>query len=164
MLFYPTDRLRNLFFFFSSRRRHTRCALVTGVQTCALPIFVHYLDAINLGFSGVMLRGSGIRWDLRESQPYDSYELFKFNVPTSSRGDCYARYLIRVREMRESLSIVGQALELLPTCSSIKIKDNKIVPPSRANMKFFMESLIHHFKLFSEGMLVPSAEDRKSVV
>lgn len=118
---------------------------------------VNYLDAINLGFSGVMLRGSGICWDLRESQPYDSYELFKFNVPTSKRGDCYARYLIRVREMRESLSIISQALVLLPTCSSIRVQDNKLVPPSRANMKFFMESLIHHFKIFSEGMLVPSA-------
>lgn len=119
---------------------------------------ISYLDAINLGFSGVMLRGSGIFWDLRESQPYDSYELFKFNIPTSTRGDCYARYLIRVREMRESLSIIGQALNLLPTNASIKINDNKLAYPSRANMKFFMESLIHHFKLFSEGSVVPSAQ------
>jgi NADH dehydrogenase (ubiquinone) Fe-S protein 2 len=119
---------------------------------------VNYLDAINFGFSGVMLRGSGICWDLREAQPYDSYELFKFNIPTSSRGDCFSRYLIRLREMRESLSIVGQALSILPSSGSIKLQDNKIVPPSRANAKFFMESLIHHFKLFSEGMAVPPAQ------
>lgn len=119
---------------------------------------VNYLDAINFGFSGVMLRGSGICWDLREAQPYDSYELFKFNIPTSARGDCFSRYLIRLREMRESLSIIGQALRILPPSGSIKLQDNKIVPPSRANAKFFMESLIHHFKLFSEGMVVPPAQ------
>lgn len=119
---------------------------------------VNYLDAINLGFSGVMLRGSGICWDLRETQPYDSYELFKFNIPTSTRGDCFARYLIRIREMRESLSILGQALNILPEKAAIKLHDNKIVSPSRANTKFFMESLIHHFKFFSEGMIVPAAQ------
>jgi len=124
---------------------------------------VSHADALNFGFSGVMLRGSGVCWDLRETQSYDGYELFRFNVPTSTRGDCYARYLIRIREMRESLAIAVQALRLLPSAGSIKVNNNKIVPPSRANMKFFMESLIHHFKLFSEGMLVPPAQVYSSV-
>lgn len=118
---------------------------------------VNFLDALEFGFSGVMLRASGGFWDLREAQPYDGYNLIKFNVPTSTAGDCFARYLIRVREMRESLSIIEQALNLMPN-GLVKVSDNKIVPPSRANMKFFMESLIHHFKLFSEGMLVPSGQ------
>jgi NADH dehydrogenase (ubiquinone) Fe-S protein 2 len=117
---------------------------------------VSYEDALSFGFSGVMLRGSGVCWDLRLANPYDGYENFNFNVPTSSMGDCYARYLLRVREMRESLAIIMQALDSLPPSGLIKVDDFKVSPPSRANMKFFMESLIHHFKLFTEGMLVPS--------
>jgi len=119
---------------------------------------VSYEDALSFGFSGVMLRGSGVCWDLRVANPYDGYDNFNFNVPTSSMGDCYARYLLRVREMRESLAIIMQALNSLPSSGLIKVDDFKVSPPSRANMKFFMESLIHHFKLFTEGMLVPSGQ------
>jgi len=115
-------------------------------------------DALSFGFSGVMLRGSGICWDLRVATPYDGYEDFKFNVPTSEIGDCYSRYLLRVREMRESLAIIIQALNNLPLHGPIKVDDFKITTPSRANMKFFMESLIHHFKLFTEGIIVPSGQ------
>lgn len=111
--------------------------------------------ALSFGFSGVMLRGSGIKWDLRYNLPYECYAQLNFNIPTSIRGDCYARYLLRVREMRESLSLLFQCLNFIPTLGLIKIDNYKIVPPSRAHMKFFMESLIHHFKLFSEGFSVP---------
>jgi len=115
-------------------------------------------DALSFGFSGVMLRGSGVRWDLRINNAYECYDSIIFNVPTSDKGDCYARYLIRMREMRESLSIIMQALNQLPVTGLVKIDNFKIVSPSRAHMKFFMESLIHHFKIFSEGMLVPSGQ------
>jgi len=119
---------------------------------------VSFKDALDFGFSGVMLRGSGIMWDLREAEPYEVYDQLKFNVPTSSKGDCYARYLLRMREMRESLSIINQCLDLMPSVGSIKTNNQKINPPSRSHMKFFMESLIHHFKLFTEGVVVPNGQ------
>jgi len=119
---------------------------------------VSYKDALDFGFSGVMLRGSGIMWDLRESEPYEVYDQLKFNVPTSSKGDCYARYLLRMREMRESLSLIVQALNLMPNSGPVKVDNQKLIPPSRSHMKFFMESLIHHFKLFTEGTVVPSGQ------
>ncbi|OTF77186.1 NADH dehydrogenase[ubiquinone] iron-sulfur protein 1, mitochondrial-like protein [Euroglyphus maynei] len=112
-------------------------------------------DSLNYGFSGVMLRGSGIKWDLRKTQPYDSYEDFDFDVPIGINGDCYDRYLCRMHEMRQSIRIINQALNKMPT-GEIKIDDNKIVPPSRADMKNSMEALIHHFKLFTEGYQVPA--------
>ncbi|XP_039248385.2 NADH-ubiquinone oxidoreductase 49 kDa subunit-like [Styela clava] len=111
-------------------------------------------DALNLGFSGVMLRGSGIKWDLRKSQPYDAYDQVEFDVPIGSNGDTYDRYLCRVEEMRQSLRIMEQCLNKMPP-GDIKIDDNKISPPSRALMKQSMEAVIHHFKLFSEGYQVP---------
>ena len=114
-------------------------------------------DALNWGFSGVMLRGSGINWDLRKTQPYDIYNRMQFNIPVGTNGDCYDRYLIRVQEMRESLKIIQQCLNEIPF-GPIKIDDHKITPPSRDNFKQSMESLIHHFKLYTEGIIVPSGE------
>ncbi|XP_077985080.1 NADH-ubiquinone oxidoreductase 49 kDa subunit-like [Glandiceps talaboti] len=111
-------------------------------------------EALNYGFSGVMLRGSGIKWDLRKVQPYDAYDKVDFDVPIGSNGDCYDRYLIRVEEMRQSLRIIHQCLNDMPP-GEVKVDDNKITPPSRAEMKESMESLIHHFKLHTEGFQVP---------
>jgi NADH dehydrogenase (ubiquinone) Fe-S protein 2 len=111
-------------------------------------------DALNYGFSGVMLRGSGIKWDLRKVQPYDGYDQVEFDVPIGRKGDCYDRYLIRMEEMRQSLRIVEQCLNKMPP-GEVKIDDHKVAPPKRADMKSSMESLIHHFKLFSEGFQVP---------
>ena len=114
-------------------------------------------DASDWGFSGVMLRGSGIAWDLRKAQPYDSYDKINFNVPVGTNGDCYDRYLVRVGEMRESLKIIHQCLNKIPE-GSIKLDDHKITPPSRAHIKQSMEALIHHFKLFTEGYRVNKDE------
>jgi NADH dehydrogenase (ubiquinone) Fe-S protein 2 len=114
-------------------------------------------EALNLGFSGVLVRGSGISWDLRVSNPYDSYEDFSFNIPVGSQGDCYDRYLIRMEEMRESLKIVKECIEKFPTGPS-KIGDYKHVAPSRNEIKSSMEALIHHFKFFSSGFNVNSGE------
>ncbi len=114
-------------------------------------------DALDWGFSGPMLRGSGVAWDLRKSQPYDSYEEFDFDVPVGKTGDCYARYLVRMEEMRQSIRIMKQALENMPD-GPIKVDDYKISPPPRAEMKSSMEAMIHHFKLFTEGYHVPAGE------
>jgi NADH dehydrogenase (ubiquinone) Fe-S protein 2 len=119
---------------------------------------IGYNQALNWGFSGVMLRGSGVLWDLRLNEPYETYSSIKFSIPTGKRGDCYDRYLIRVEEMKQSVNIILQCLELMPKTGFIKVDDRKISPPSRAFMKFSMESLIHHFKLFSEGYNVKSEE------
>jgi len=114
-------------------------------------------DALNWGFSGVMLRGSGLNWDLRKTQPYDVYNKMQFNIPVGTNGDCYDRYLIRVQEMRESLKIIEQCLTEIPF-GPIKTDDHKITPPSREHIKQSMESLIHHFKLYTEGITVPAGE------
>ena len=114
-------------------------------------------EAIDWGFSGVMLRGSGIRWDLRKNEPYDAYSELSFQGVVGKTGDCYDRYLVRVEEMRQSLSIIYQCLNKMPE-GSIKVDDAKITPPSRADVKQSMESLIHHFKLYTEGVTVPSGE------
>jgi NADH dehydrogenase (ubiquinone) Fe-S protein 2 len=114
-------------------------------------------DALNWGFSGVMLRGSGINWDLRKTQPYDVYDKMQFSIPVGTNGDCYDRYLIRVQEMRESLKIIQQCLNEIPL-GPIKTDDHKITPPSREHLKQSMESLIHHFKLYTEGITVPAGE------
>jgi NADH dehydrogenase (ubiquinone) Fe-S protein 2 len=119
-------------------------------------------QALNWGFSGVMLRGSGIAWDLRKMQPYEVYEHFDFNIPVGKNGDCYDRYLIRIQEMRESLKIILQCLNSLPS-GFIKCDDKKFVVPSRSHMKTNMESLIHHFKLYTEGYSVPAGESFVSV-
>jgi len=111
-------------------------------------------EALNYGFSGVMLRGSGIKWDLRKQQPYDAYHLVDFDVPIGTKGDCYDRYLCRVEEMRQSLRIIDQCLNQMPA-GEIKTDDAKVAPPSRSEMKTSMEALIHHFKLFTQGYQVP---------
>nr|YP_010156479.1 NADH dehydrogenase subunit 7 [Laminaria rodriguezii]QQY84984.1 NADH dehydrogenase subunit 7 [Laminaria rodriguezii] len=114
-------------------------------------------EAIDWGFSGVMLRGSGVRWDLRKNESYDVYSELAFQGVVGKTGDCYDRYLVRVEEMRQSLSIIYQCLNKMPE-GSIKIDDAKISPPSRADVKQSMEALIHHFKLYTEGVTVPSGE------
>jgi NADH dehydrogenase (ubiquinone) Fe-S protein 2 len=119
-------------------------------------------EALDWGFSGVMLRGSGVFWDLRKTQPYDVYEQMIFDVPVGTRGDCYDRYLIRVEEMRQSIRIIMQCLNELPN-GIIKADDRKITPPSRSQMKQSMESLIHHFKLYTEGFVVPASETYTAV-
>lgn len=119
---------------------------------------VNYEQALDWGFSGVMLRGSGVLWDLRVNEPYEVYSALKFLVPTGKRGDCYDRYLIRVEEMNQSVNIILQCLELMPRSGFVKVDDRKISPPSRAFMKYSMESLIHHFKLFSEGYNIKAEE------
>jgi len=111
-------------------------------------------DALNYGCSGVMLRGSGIKWDLRKTQPYEVYDQVEFDVPIGTKGDCYDRYLIRLEEMRQSVRIIEQCINKMPP-GEIKTDDNKVTPPSRAEMKDSMEALIHHFKLFTEGVQVP---------
>jgi len=114
-------------------------------------------EAMAWGFSGVMLRGSGVPWDLRQAQPYEVYDQMKFDIPTGLRGDCYDRYLIRVEEMRQSLRIISQAINTIPN-GPIKMDDRKITPPSRTHMKESMESLIHHFKLYTDGVVIPKGE------
>ena len=114
-------------------------------------------ESMNWGFSGVLLRGSGIPWDLRSVQPYEVYDKMKFEVPTGLRGDCYDRYLIRVEEMRQSLRIISQCINQIPN-GPVKLDDRKISPPSRSQMKQSMESLIHHFKLCTDGFNVPKGE------
>lgn len=114
-------------------------------------------EALNSGFSGVMLRGSGLAWDLRKVSPYEVYEKLNFNIPVGKTGDCYDRYLIRVYEMYESLNIIKQCLKDLPS-GLVKTDDRKIVTSDRAEMKSSMEGLIHHFKLYTEGFNVPANE------
>ncbi len=116
-------------------------------------------DALAWGFTGPMLRGSNVAWDLRKAQPYDRYDEFEFDVPVGLTGDCYARYLVRMEEMRQSALIVRQALEKLRvTPGPVKVNDRKIAPPPRGEMKRSMEALIHHFKLYTEGYHVPAGE------
>jgi len=113
--------------------------------------------AQDLGFTGPMLRGSGIPWDLRKSQPYDVYDRMLFDVPVGKNGDCYDRYLIRVEEMYQSIRIIRQCLSNMPD-GPIKTEDRKISPPPREEMKKSMEAMIHHFKLYTEGYHVPAGE------
>jgi NADH-quinone oxidoreductase subunit D len=115
--------------------------------------------ALNLGFTGPMLRGSGVAWDLRKMQPYDVYDRLEFDVPVGTNGDCYDRYLVRVEEMRQSNRIIQQCVQWLRAHPGPVITDNhKVAPPSRVKMKSSMEELIHHFKLFTEGFHVPEGE------
>lgn len=113
--------------------------------------------ATEWGFSGVMLRGSGIPWDLRKNQPYEIYEDLSFSVPVGSNGDCYDRYLIRVEEMRQSLKIIHDAINMIKP-GPVKTDDYKISPPSRTEMKNSMEAVIHHFKYYTEGFVLPHGE------
>jgi NADH-quinone oxidoreductase subunit D len=121
-------------------------------------------DALAWGFSGVMVRGSGIAWDLRRNQPYECYNDFEFDIPLGKNGDCYDRYLCRMQEMRESTKIILQAIEKLrATPGPVMTEDNKVSPPRRAEMKRSMEALIHHFKLYTEGFRTPEGEVYASV-
>lgn len=125
-------------------------------------------DTLNWAFSGVMVRGSGLLWDIRLIEPYDSYNLFKFFIPIGINGDCYDRYMIRVEEMRESSFIILQCLNLIKVLNEVNdrnyvIDDYKIAPPPRALMKYNMEALIHHFKYYSEG-ITPLKEESYSIV
>lgn len=119
-------------------------------------------EALNWSFSGVMLRGSGIDWDLRKTNPYEVYSEIPFNIPVGKNGDCYDRYLIRVQEMYESINIIKIALQNMPE-GFVKVDDKKITPPERFDMKHSMESLIHHFKLYSEGFNVLENETYAAV-
>ncbi len=115
--------------------------------------------AMALGFTGPMIRGSGIPWDLRKKQPYEVYDRMDFDIPVGTNGDCYDRYLVRIQEMRESNRIIKQCIDWLRVNDGIIITENqKIAPPKREGMKADMESLIHHFKLFTEGFCLPEGE------
>ena len=114
-------------------------------------------DAMDWGFTGVMLRGCGVAWDLRKAQSYDSYDDFDFDIPVGKHGDCYDRYIVRLEEMRQSLKIIRQAIDTMPD-GPVVSTDRKIAPPKRGEMKRSMEALIHHFKLYTEGFHVPEGE------
>jgi len=114
-------------------------------------------DALEWGFSGVMVRGSGMAWDLRRSQPYEVYSELEFKIPLGKHGDCYDRYLCRMEEMYESVKIIEQCLDMMPE-GPVLSDDHKVTPPRRADMKQDMEALIQHFKLFTEGFKVPAGE------
>lgn len=114
-------------------------------------------DALDWGFSGVMVRGSGMAWDLRRSQPYEVYSELDFDIPVGKNGDCYDRYLVRMEEMRQSLKIMKQCIEMMPG-GPVHNTDHKVTAPSRKDMKRSMEALIHHFKLYTEGYHVPAGE------
>jgi len=119
-------------------------------------------DALNLGFSGPPLRASGHAWDLRKDQPYDVYSKMDFDIPIGNSGDCYARYLVRVEEMRQSCKIIEQCINNMPN-GIVLANDAKMAPPSRKEMKGSMEALIHHFKLYTEGVHLPEAETYTAV-
>ncbi|TYC86748.1 NADH-quinone oxidoreductase subunit D [Novosphingobium sp. BW1] len=114
-------------------------------------------DALAWGFSGPMIRGAGIPWDIRKSQPYDVYDRMEFDVPVATESDCYGRFMVRVEEVRQSAKIMKQCLAQMPE-GPIMTTDRKVGPPKRAEMKTSMESLIHHFKLYTEGFHVPEGE------
>ena len=119
-------------------------------------------EAQSLGFTGPCIRASGLPWDLRKSRPYDCYSEVDFDIPVGKTGDCYARYLVRVEEMRQSLRVIKQCLDNIPD-GPVKSTDNKIAPPKRGDMKKSMEALIHHFKLYTEGYHVPAGETYSAV-
>ena len=119
-------------------------------------------DALDWGFSGPMLRASGVPWDLRKAQPYDVYDRIDFDIPIGKNGDCYDRYLVRVEEMRQSLRIIDQCVRDMPG-GEVVTESNKVAPPKRGEMKQSMEALIHHFKLYTEGYRVPAGETYTAV-
>lgn len=119
-------------------------------------------QALDWGFTGPMLRASGMPWDLRKSQPYDVYDQMDFDIPVGLTGDCYARYLVRIEEMRQSVRIMNQCIQKMPQ-GPVMVDDNKVSPPSRHEMKSSMEALIHHFKLYTEGYHVPAGETYTAV-
>jgi NADH-quinone oxidoreductase subunit D len=116
-------------------------------------------EALAWGFTGVMLRGSGVAWDLRRNQPYECYDELEFDIPLGVHGDCYDRYLCRVEEMRQSIKIMRQTIDMLKKMPGLVLApDHKVSPPRRGEMKRSMEALIHHFKLYSEGYHVRAGE------
>ena len=119
-------------------------------------------DALDWGFSGPMLRGSGAAWDLRKAQPYECYEELEFDIPVGKKGDCFDRYLVRIEEMRQSVRIMEQCIERMPD-GPVVVENNKVTPPKRGEMKRSMEALIHHFKLYTEGYHVPPGETYTAV-
>ncbi|MDC3314174.1 NADH-quinone oxidoreductase subunit D [Alphaproteobacteria bacterium] len=119
-------------------------------------------EALDLGLTGPCIRASGVPWDLRKSQPYDVYAEMDFDVPIGKTGDCYARYLVRVEEMRQSLRIIHQCIAEMPE-GPVLVENNKVTPPDRGDMKNSMEALIHHFKLYTEGFHVPEGESYTAV-
>ena len=119
-------------------------------------------EAVDWGFTGPMLRASGLAWDLRKAQPYDAYAEMDFDIPIGKNGDCYDRYLVRMEEMRQSLRIIRQCCEKMPSGPSVN-QDHKVTPPLRGEMKRSMEALIHHFKLYTEGYHVPAGETYTAV-
>jgi len=119
-------------------------------------------EALDLGFTGPMLRAAGVPWDLRKAQPYMVYDRMKFDIPVGKHGDCYDRYLVRVEEMRQSVRIIKQCLEQMPA-GPVAADDRKVTPPPRAEMKQSMEALIHFFKLYTEGFHVPPGETYTAV-
>ncbi len=118
---------------------------------------INRADAEMWGFSGVMLRSAGVAWDLRRAQPYECYNDLDFQIPIGRNGDCYDRYVMRMEEMRQSVKIIRQCIEKMPS-GPVSSTDNKVVPPKRGEMKSSMEALIHHFKLYTEGFHVPKGE------
>lgn len=121
-------------------------------------VIVTEQDIQDWGFSGVMVRGSGLAWDLRRAQPYECYDEFEFQIPVGKNGDCYDRYLVRMEEMRQSIHIMRQACAKLRVEKGDIMARGKMTPPTRRAMKTDMESLIHHFKLYTEGFHVPAGE------
>ena len=119
-------------------------------------------QALDWGFSGPMLRASGVAWDLRKAQPYDVYDRMDFDIPVGKNGDCFDRYLVRVEELRQSMKIIRQCLDQMPE-GPITTLDRKVSPPPRSEMKRSMEALIHHFKLYTEGYRVPAGETYTAV-
>ncbi len=119
-------------------------------------------ECYDLGFSGPMLRGSGVPWDLRRAQPYECYADLDFEIPVGKNGDCFDRYLVRIEEMRQSLRIMEQCVERIPD-GPVSVENNKVTPPKRGEMKRSMEALIHHFKLYTEGYHVPPGETYTAV-
>ena len=120
--------------------------------------------AVQLGFTGPMLRGSGVAWDLRRKQPYEVYDQLDFDIPVGEAGDCYTRYLVRIAEMRQSNRIIRQCVDWLRAHPGpVMLDDQKLSPPPREEMKHSMEALIHHFKLFTEGYCVPAGETYAAV-
>ena len=119
-------------------------------------------DAVDFGFTGPMLRASGVKWDLRKEETYEIYDKLDFEIPVGKNGDCYDRYFVRVEEMKESLKIIHQCIDNIPK-GHVMIQNNKVTPPKRKLMKTSMESLIHHFKLYTEGYKVPKGETYTSV-
>jgi NADH dehydrogenase (ubiquinone) Fe-S protein 2 len=149
-----SDRLDELEELLSSNRIWWKWLIDVGILTKK--------KALNLGFSGPMLRGSGLPWDLRLIEKYEIYGLTSFIVPYGHQGDCYDRYLIRMEEMRQSIIIIAECLNLIPK-GNVKVEDSKIITPSRSKIKKDMESLIHHFKLYTEGFSIPKDDSYISI-